>query len=98
MQVANLQLPIPLDILREILQSHGVIQASVFGSYARGQARTDSDLDILVHYSEGVSLFDHLDLKDQLEQKSGKSVDIVSARAVSRHLRPYIDKEKVVIL
>lgn len=98
MTATDLQLPIPIDKLRSVLRSHGVVKASVFGSYARKQARADSDLDILVDYGEGVSLFDHFDLKDELEAESGRSVDVVSSRAVSRHLRPYIEKDKVVIL
>ncbi len=98
MPTKELDLPIPTDELRSILRAHGVVQASVFGSYARGQAHADSDLDILVDYADGVSLFDHFDLKAELEKRSGKNVDIVSSRTVSRHLKPYIDKEKVAIL
>ena len=98
MKTQELQLPIELVALRKILRKHGVVHASVFGSYARGQARADSDLDVLVSYAPGVSLFDHFNLKDELEEQSGKPVDVVSDRALSRHIRPYIEKDKVVIL
>jgi len=98
MIAAKLSLPVPIDILRNKLQKRGVLKASVFGSYARGEQRPDSDLDILVEYAEGVSLFDHFDLKDDLEKLTGKKVDVVSARAVSKHFAPYINKDKVEIL
>ena len=98
MTTTELKLPVPLAQLRRILRQHGVQKASVFGSYARGQANENSDLDILVDYRDGVSLFDHFDLKEALETASGKPVDVVSARAVSKHLQPYIDKEKVTLL
>jgi predicted nucleotidyltransferase len=98
MKVADLNLPITLDELRRILREHGVVKASVFGSYARGEARPDSDLDILVSYGDGVSLFTHFDLRDELEKYGGKPVDIISDRALSRHFRPYVEKDKVTIL
>ncbi len=94
----DLQLPLTLNELRRILRKHGVVKASVFGSYARGEALSGSDLDIVVDYRDSVSLFDHFDLKDELAEASGTKVDVLSSRAVSRHLRPYIDKDKVVVL
>jgi len=98
MTTIDLQLPIELNELRRILRQYGVTKASVFGSYARGDANSSSDLDLLVDYGPGVSLFDHFDLRDELAKASGTSVEVVSSRAVSRHLRPYIDRDKVTIL
>lgn len=98
MKLTELKLPLPLEEIRAILSAHGVKHASVFGSYARNRFKSNSDLDILVQYEDGVSLFDHFDLKYELEKKTGKKVDVVSSRAVSRHLKQYIDKEKIKIL
>jgi predicted nucleotidyltransferase len=98
MKAQDLQLPIELRALQDILRAHGVITASIFGSYARGEAHSSSDLDILVNYKSGISLFDHIDLKDELERFSGMHVDVVSERALSRHIKPFIDKEKIAIL
>lgn len=98
MKVQDLQLPIELSTIQDILRAHGVITASIFGSYARGEAGSNSDLDILVNYRPGTSLFDHIDLKDELEKHSGMHVDVVSERALSRHIKPFIDKEKITIL
>jgi predicted nucleotidyltransferase len=98
MKPQELRLPIELATLQDLLRKHQVLHASIFGSYARGEATTDSDLDVLVSYAPGVSLFDHFDLKEELESYSGKKVDVVSERALSRHIRPYIERDKVVIL
>ena len=98
MKADNLSLPITLEELRRILRQHGVIKASIFGSYARGDAKPGSDLDLLVDYADGISLFDHLELKDILVKSSGKQVDLLSSRAVSRHFKPYIERDKVTIL
>jgi hypothetical protein len=91
-------LPIDKDELQAILKKYGVVNASLFGSYARGDQTHDSDVDILVTYGDHVSLFDHLNLRADLEEITGKSVDLVSSRSVSKYFAPYIDKDKVSIL
>lgn len=54
---------------------HGV---SLFGSVARGDDTADSDIDFLVEFDAGSSLFDLMDLQEALEQLLGVSVDVVS--------------------
>lgn len=51
----------------------------VFGSYARGEANEDSDIDILVYDNESRGLFSIADLMCQLENIMGKNVDLVFA-------------------
>jgi len=46
-----------------ILKRYGIRRASVFGSFARGEERDDSDIDILVEFEEGKSLLDLAGLK-----------------------------------
>lgn len=62
----------------------------VFGSFARGEQTAASDLDVLVRFQEGASLFDLVALGDYLESVLGRKVDILSERAI----RPEI-KEKI---
>ncbi len=50
----------------------------MFGSTARGEDRPDSDLDLLVDFDQGSSLFDILHLTRELEDLLGRSVDVVS--------------------
>jgi len=57
----------------------GCVEASVFGSIARGDASQLSDLDLLVKYHEDVSLLDVVDLKNELESILGVKVDLVSS-------------------
>ena len=67
-----------LDVTIPILKQHRVIRASVFGSFARGTQRPESDLDLLVELPKGTSLFDlgglYMDLKDAL----GRKVDVLT--------------------
>ncbi|HXG23593.1 MAG TPA: nucleotidyltransferase family protein [Chthonomonadales bacterium] len=67
----------------------------IFGSYARGEARKRSDLDVLVRFLEGASLFDLVGLADFLEEHLGLRVDVVSERAIRPELRDRILREVV---
>jgi len=68
---------------------------AVFGSTARGDAKSGSDVDILVAF-EGPCDFDRfMDLKFYLEEKLGERVDLVSEKAVRPRLLPAIENEAV---
>jgi len=96
MTTTDLQLPIDIDELRAMLQTHGVTKASVFGSYARGQATAQSDLDLLVELSPGVNYLDLGGLQYELEQKIPGGVDITTK--LNPHFEPYIRPELIQIL
>ena len=59
-----------------ILKRHDVKKAAIFGSYARGEEKKKSDVDILIEYKrDDKSLFDFVGLKLDLEEKLKKQVD-----------------------
>jgi hypothetical protein len=70
-------------------QRHRVRIAGVFGSYARGEQRGDSDVDILVE-PHGATLFDLGGLLTDLEELLGCRVDVVSTRGLRREIEPYV--------
>jgi len=67
----------------------------IFGSYARGEATADSDIDILVEFLAGATLLDLTGLGNYLEDKLKCKVDIVSQRALRKELQPYVYKDMV---
>lgn len=66
------------DRILEIASRHGARTVRVFGSVARGEAGKGSDIDFLVDFENGSSLFDVLHLTADLEQLLGRPVDVVS--------------------
>lgn len=72
--------------------------SGVFGSYARGEERTDSDLDLVVRFGPEASLFDLVGLSQYLEDLTGiLRVDVVSERAIHPLIRDEVIREMVVL-
>ncbi|MDP2647249.1 MAG: nucleotidyltransferase family protein [Desulfobacterales bacterium] len=82
------------NIRNELTIRFTVQRIGVFGSFARGNAGSKSDVDILVELKEPT--FDHyMDLKFYLEEKLDRSVDLVLHDAVKPRLRSIIEHEVV---
>jgi len=73
----------------------------LFGSYAKGEAKEDSDVDLLVEFEESkkrLSLYDILGFQIALEDIFKRKVDLVEDRLVHSWVRKNIDKNKVPII
>jgi predicted nucleotidyltransferase len=81
-----------------VLQQHDVIHAAIFGSFARGEEREDSDLDILVEFGEGKSLLDLVGLKLELEELLKRKIDVVTYNALHPEIRERVLEEQVAII
>lgn len=98
MTTTDLQLPIPLEDLRKLLRKYGITGAYIFGSYARGEATIDSDLDLLVELDPSRNYLDLGGLQYELAQRlPGKKADIVLEGTLRKRIKPYVDREKVPI-
>ena len=82
------------DILR-VATMHGASRVRVFRSVARGDARADSDLDLLVDLEPGRSLLDLIAIKQDLEDLLLRPVDVVTEAAISSYVRADILREAV---
>lgn len=72
------------DRIREICAAHGACEPRLFGSVAKGKDTVESDLDILVAASPGMTMFDIVALEEELEALFGVPVDVVTEGAVRR--------------
>ena len=84
----------------DILKKKGVIKAGIFGSYARGEQKKKSDVDILIEVEKGkkFSLFDLVGLEDELKKKLKKKIDLLTYNGVHHLLRKRILDEEVRII
>ena len=79
----------------DIAARHGARNVRIFGSVVRGEARPESDLDLLVELEEGRSLMDHVALLQDLEDLLGCRVDVVSEKALHWYIRNRVLAEAV---
>ncbi len=76
---------------RSRIKGYGVKKIGLFGSYARGEEKKESDVDILVQFEKGKKNFDnYMDLKLFLEDLFGSKVDLVISEAVKPDLKTSI--------
>lgn len=74
----------------KLAADHGAVNVRIFGSEARGDARPESDVDLLVDMSAGRSLLDLVALGQDLEDLLGRPVDVVTPAALAPELRAAI--------
>ena len=84
-----------LSLHRTELKELGVKSLAVFGSVVRGEARPDSDVDLLVEFDRPTGLFGLLDVKYRLEKILGLRVDLVGRSGVHPALRDRVYAEAV---
>lgn len=76
-------------VLRRLAEESGYRRLAVFGSVARGEARQDSDIDLLVESPEGTSSFGFAKFKQLIEQVLGREIDLVDYGG----LKPTLDDD-----
>jgi len=72
----------------EIKSRFNVSRIGVFGSFARGEGKVESDVDVLVEFKKGFKTFDnYMDLKYYLEDTLSRNVDLVTVNALKPQLK-----------
>ncbi|MEK6895337.1 MAG: nucleotidyltransferase family protein [Nanoarchaeota archaeon] len=83
--------------IRRILKKNKVKKAGIFGSYAKGEQKKNSDIDILIELPKGIG-FGFVGIQFELEDKLGKKVDLVTYKYLSPYLKENILKSEVRII
>jgi hypothetical protein len=67
----------------------------IFGSVARGEARPDSDIDILVDFEKGATLFDLSGLTERLRELLHFPIDLGDPKSLKPHVQPSVAKDQL---
>jgi len=82
-----------------ILKKNKVVRAGIFGSYARGEEKKDSDIDILVEINDNnLSLLGFIALKHRIEDTLRRKIDLVEYDAVKPRIRERVLNEEIRII
>lgn len=80
-----------------IAERYGATNVRVFGSVVRDEARPDSDVDIIVKYTQPIELLDQIGFKQELEEFLGCKVDVVTKKSLHWVIRDRFMKEAVLL-
>ena len=85
-------------VISDYFQNKPVLKAYLFGSYVRGEASEQSDIDILIEldYSQSIGLA-FVEMQLDLQNMLSRKVDLVSERGLSKFIKPFIEQEKELI-
>ena len=84
------------DAFPSIRDTYGIRKIGIFGSYARGEQNRNSDVDILVDFTEGNATFDNfMALAEDLENLLEKRVDLLTLSGVDRYIRSRVESEVI---
>lgn len=81
------------------LKKNKIVRAGIFGSYARGEEKKNSDIDILIEVkTKKFSLLDLIGLEIELKKILGKKVDLLTYKGLNPYLREHILNEEIRII
>jgi predicted nucleotidyltransferase len=87
-------LDLPLDKIQKFCKQEGIAYMAIFGSYAKGEAGPDSDIDILVAFvnEKDMDLLHFFNIKNRLSDLLGRRVDFVAKSALHPRVRADISR------
>lgn len=97
-----------IDAIRLLIlpaaRKYGINKVTLFGSYARGEATENSDIDLLIECDSIRNMKDYLKLEEDIKKATGRNVDIIMAEALlsentraAKRLIGHIEKDKVIV-
>ncbi|MFA6022698.1 MAG: nucleotidyltransferase family protein [Candidatus Pacearchaeota archaeon] len=81
-----------------VLREYRITKAGIFGSYARGEQKKNSDVDILVKTGDEMGLLEFIGLKLMLQRVVKRKVDLVEYETIRKELRETILNDEIRIL
>ncbi len=83
--------------IRPLFKPYRIQYLGLFGSMARGTAKKNSDIDLLVKFKNPPGLIEYIRLEEALAKTLGRKVDLVSMGGISPEIKPYITGDLVTL-
>jgi predicted nucleotidyltransferase len=89
--------PKQITIIKSITSRLNPLFVGIFGSYARGEENSDSDLDVLIDVRNKTNLLDLIEIEQELTQELKLKVDLITYRSLNSLIKPYIEKDLILL-
>ena len=90
--------PILKNNIIDVLKAYDPLRVSIFGSYARGEEKSGSDLDILIKFKNRIGLLKLVQIEQELSDKLGVKIDLVTENALrNQRLKDMIEQDMITI-
>lgn len=87
-----------VQILNDYFSEKPVLKAYLFGSYSRGEASPDSDIDILLELDDSQKIGKlFFKMAEELKELTGKKIDLLSDKAINEKIKENIFRERVLV-
>jgi predicted nucleotidyltransferase len=83
--------------LARVCEQNDIVRLRIFGSFARGEATPESDVDLLADFGGPKGLFDLVQAEDELAEVFGRRVDLLTEGGLSPYIKPHILSEARVL-
>ncbi|WXG44625.1 MAG: nucleotidyltransferase family protein [Promethearchaeati archaeon SRVP18_Atabeyarchaeia-1] len=83
--------------ITRFLERQGAKRIAIFGSYVRGEEKPESDIDVIVEFSETKSLLELVRIERELSEALGTKVDLLTEKSISPYLIDAVKREMEVI-
>ncbi|MBX2960157.1 MAG: nucleotidyltransferase family protein [Flavobacteriales bacterium] len=86
------------NIIKKATSKFNPKMVAIFGSYARNEQTTSSDLDVLIDFESNINLLELIGLEQELSELLGIKVDLVTVKSVNEKLKSYINTDLIRIV
>ncbi len=81
----------------EVCERNDIEFCALFGSFARGEANEDSDIDLLVRFSKPIGLFGFVGVEQELEEALGRKIDLATDKMIGEYIRESVFRDLKII-
>jgi hypothetical protein len=83
--------------INQIAKDHHINYLALFGSTARGENKSNSDIDLLVNFDKRLSLLELVHIENVFRQTLGHPVDLVPEDSLNKYVKPYVTKDLITL-